>query len=276
MAACVYCQGKKGRRACPALLGSLCTACCGAHRLKDIACPPDCVFLGGLAVTRDPQQALGLLTEDGLDAALSQLVSYGRDSARAFTRAALAALGTAAPEEWAQSLLAAHMCLGYRDGDGLRLVDCFLRERAREISPAEAAAHLVLQQAWLSCFEVCAVRPGEGLDLLDLAAPGPAPLPVQEWAGSLQLASGTTLVAWVVPLASGLRFCGSVVTMAAPRREPVLAALRQARFEAQRRAPQTPERQLANGATGTLLRALRSPAQPATTTIVMLPPEAKH
>ena len=45
MAKCVYCHQRKGKRACPALAGQICSPCCGTHRLNRIACPADCVFL---------------------------------------------------------------------------------------------------------------------------------------------------------------------------------------------------------------------------------------
>jgi hypothetical protein len=45
MAKCGKCGRRKGKRACPALGGTICPACCGAHRVRDIACPPACRFL---------------------------------------------------------------------------------------------------------------------------------------------------------------------------------------------------------------------------------------
>jgi len=42
---CVYCHERKGKRACPALNGSICSQCCGEHRLSRIACPADCQYL---------------------------------------------------------------------------------------------------------------------------------------------------------------------------------------------------------------------------------------
>ena len=43
--ACPLCANRRGRRACPALGESICSACCGAKRRTQIACPPDCVYL---------------------------------------------------------------------------------------------------------------------------------------------------------------------------------------------------------------------------------------
>ena len=45
MAACVHCHRRKGKRDCPALRGTICPTCCGEHRLVEIACPSDCVYL---------------------------------------------------------------------------------------------------------------------------------------------------------------------------------------------------------------------------------------
>ncbi len=45
MSQCIYCHARKGKRACPALSGSICSQCCGTHRLVNIACHTDCVYL---------------------------------------------------------------------------------------------------------------------------------------------------------------------------------------------------------------------------------------
>ena len=42
---CVYCHQIKGKRACPALGGLICSQCCGEHRVVRIACPADCQYL---------------------------------------------------------------------------------------------------------------------------------------------------------------------------------------------------------------------------------------
>ncbi len=46
MAKCPKCSSRKGKRQCPALDADICSTCCGKHRLKDIDCPEDCVYLG--------------------------------------------------------------------------------------------------------------------------------------------------------------------------------------------------------------------------------------
>ena len=45
MSQCVYCKQRKGKRACPALHGFICSTCCGEHRLVRVACPDDCRYL---------------------------------------------------------------------------------------------------------------------------------------------------------------------------------------------------------------------------------------
>lgn len=44
MAVCAYCNKTKGRRACPALGGSICSSCCGQHRGIKIHCPTHCKY----------------------------------------------------------------------------------------------------------------------------------------------------------------------------------------------------------------------------------------
>ena len=46
MAACPLCSARKGKRACPALRGTICSACCGEKRVVEIACPSGCSWLG--------------------------------------------------------------------------------------------------------------------------------------------------------------------------------------------------------------------------------------
>ena len=45
MSKCSYCHQRKGKRACPALGGLICSQCCGEHRVVRIACPSDCIYL---------------------------------------------------------------------------------------------------------------------------------------------------------------------------------------------------------------------------------------
>ncbi len=45
MSKCLYCHQRKGKRACPALGGMICSQCCGTNRITNISCPTSCVFL---------------------------------------------------------------------------------------------------------------------------------------------------------------------------------------------------------------------------------------
>ena len=45
MNACAYCHDRKGKRPCPALGRSICSLCCGEHRITRISCPTDCLYL---------------------------------------------------------------------------------------------------------------------------------------------------------------------------------------------------------------------------------------
>jgi hypothetical protein len=42
---CPECGHRKARRDCPALGKTICPVCCGTKRLREIACPPGCVYL---------------------------------------------------------------------------------------------------------------------------------------------------------------------------------------------------------------------------------------
>jgi hypothetical protein len=44
MSLCVYCHKRAGKRACPALGGSICPSCCGQHRGIAISCPVSCKY----------------------------------------------------------------------------------------------------------------------------------------------------------------------------------------------------------------------------------------
>jgi len=85
---CAYCRQKKGKRSCPGLGGLICPACCGQHRLQEIACPEGCVYLeeGEVYAGKKLEQLfLGLLREtvelfpaerrDALSEALSHLLA---------------------------------------------------------------------------------------------------------------------------------------------------------------------------------------------------------
>jgi hypothetical protein len=80
---CVSCGKRKGKRACPALRGLICTTCCGTKRLKEINCPADCQYLASAqahppaAVLRQRERDLPLLASllDGLNATQGDLLA---------------------------------------------------------------------------------------------------------------------------------------------------------------------------------------------------------
>lgn len=47
MASCGLCRQRKAKRACPARGEAICPPCCGSRRRVEIACPEECVYLGG-------------------------------------------------------------------------------------------------------------------------------------------------------------------------------------------------------------------------------------
>lgn len=63
--ACPLCARRRGRRSCPALGESICSACCGTKRRTQIACPPDCPYLESAAA--HPPAAVQRRRERDLD-----------------------------------------------------------------------------------------------------------------------------------------------------------------------------------------------------------------
>jgi hypothetical protein len=45
MSACPLCGQRRARRACPGVNQTICAVCCGTKRLREIACPSDCIYL---------------------------------------------------------------------------------------------------------------------------------------------------------------------------------------------------------------------------------------
>jgi hypothetical protein len=80
---CSLCGTRKARRSCPALGRSICPVCCGTKRLKEIACPADCVYLGNAeahppaVVQRQRERDLPLLVQmiEGLTAQQGEALS---------------------------------------------------------------------------------------------------------------------------------------------------------------------------------------------------------
>src|SRR5512141_2909481 len=78
MDTCIYCHQRKGKRRCPALQGSICSSCCGNHRLTAIDCPSGCVYLGRLSIVRDG--ATGFSKAD-YETAVQGLIAHCRTEA---------------------------------------------------------------------------------------------------------------------------------------------------------------------------------------------------
>lgn len=62
MVTCPLCSERKAKRACPALVRTICPVCCATKRLVEVACPPDCGYLASArehpaAVVRRQQAA---------------------------------------------------------------------------------------------------------------------------------------------------------------------------------------------------------------------------
>ncbi len=79
MSQCIYCHARKGKRPCPALSGSICSQCCGTHRVVDIACHTDCVYLD--ANVEYQQKRVGDQFDQGRRALYRELLEKWGDKA---------------------------------------------------------------------------------------------------------------------------------------------------------------------------------------------------
>ena len=78
---CPLCRQRKAKRPCPALGQEICPVCCGTKRLREIDCPPTCVYLASAhkhpaaAVKRQQGQDVAVLmtTLGGLSESQLQL-----------------------------------------------------------------------------------------------------------------------------------------------------------------------------------------------------------
>jgi len=189
---CSHCGQRKGKRSCPALAGTICSRCCGQHRLAEIDCPSDCAHLGGLAIVSGRTQPVAF-TNAAYIAAWDKLRSFALGETD-LSREVAARLGNGTP--WDPSIAIAYLHHGHRSADGDRVIERFIAARGRMLSAGEAAAIVALQRARASLFEVEAVRIGVGLDLRD-AVSGET-LHVRDVTGSAQLREHDALFAWVM------------------------------------------------------------------------------
>ena len=190
--ACSHCGQRKGKRSCPALGGTICSLCCGQHRLGEIKCPADCVHLGGLAIVRDPSRATVFTRSDYLSV-WDKLREFGR-GATDFLRELAARISGGVP--WDQSIAVAYVHHGHRSADGSRLIDRFIAQRGRVLSRGESAAIVALQHARASLFEIAGVHQGVGLELRDVLSGQTSQ--VHEITGSARLTKHDVLFGWVM------------------------------------------------------------------------------
>jgi hypothetical protein len=234
MAACVHCGRAKGKRACPALHGAICSPCCGQHRLKTISCPSDCQWLGGLAVVRD-DQPIGEFSRAGLTEAVAQIAAFSRtgDETASGWAARTAFFGSDARqveiEEWAQQLFIGHLFYGHRDDRGRRLIDRFAERRARELGRDAAMAVRSLRASWASLFEIEKIHRGAGFELRDLAS-GDHPK-VSEVSGTYQLRPKQLFYAWLMPVGDRIEMVGPSCLVPDHARTAVLRRIGEAPHE---------------------------------------------
>jgi hypothetical protein len=97
---CTLCNQRKARRACPALGRRICPICCATKRLREIACPADCVHLVAAQAhppavvqrqrERDTSFLIGLL--QGLSEPQMALLSVAQQQLRRYRPSAAPAL----------------------------------------------------------------------------------------------------------------------------------------------------------------------------------------
>lgn len=256
MAVCRYCQQRKGKRSCPALGGTICTMCCGQHRLKEIDCPLDCTYLGGLAIVRDPAKATAGFTEADHDAIWEKLRAYAQ-GASGFRNDALVRCfdGATDPDRWEIDLATGYVYYGHRDAGGRRLVDHVLAARGRGLSAGEAAAVVAVQNAWASLFEVVSVQAGIGLELRDLLS-GEI-VAVREVLASAQLKRSDVMFTWLMAVSDHVELTGAGCVVPRPHVGRVREALDAELPHARSAWPGVPDRALMGSIAWVALRELR-------------------
>ncbi len=174
---CVHCGQRKGKRRCPALGGDICPQCCGEHRLKTIACPPDCVHLGGLAAAAVSDADV----EAAVEPALFMMSEWylERREALPYNDIVVREILDGAPPEDPRvidalddvtGVIGGCTTYGVVDGDGRRAVDRYLAARGRELTPAQGRALKAMGGARFGVFLVEESFPGEGYAVRDVAA----------------------------------------------------------------------------------------------------------
>jgi len=158
---CSLCRTRKARRSCPALGRQICPTCCGTKRLKEIHCPPDCVYLGNAeahppaVVQRQRERDLPMLVQmiEGLTAQQGEVLSLLQARIRMHRAAAIPPLNdsdvadamkalASTLETAARGILYEHQAASVpamRLQQDLRAVLAELGERERALGPAALA-----------------------------------------------------------------------------------------------------------------------------------------
>jgi hypothetical protein len=256
MATCSYCEQRKGKRSCPALGGTICSQCCGQHRLQDIDCPSACIYLGGLSIVRDPARTDAAFTKDDYNSTWEKLHAFG-GGRRVVRDEAFARFfdDDTPPPEWEQGVGIAYLYYGYRDADGQRVIDHFLAARGRGMSRGEVAATVALQHAWASLFEVTSVQTGIGLDLRDLLSG--ETIHVREVSATGHLKKWDVLFAWVMAFPDHMELTGAACFVPRPHLDRVRRALDVELARARRERPGVADRELVGPIAWAPVRALR-------------------
>jgi hypothetical protein len=158
---CSLCGTRKARRSCPALGRSICPTCCGTKRLKEINCPPTCVYLGNAeahppaVVQRQRERDLPMLVQmiEGLTAQQGETLSLLQARIRMHRAAAIPPLHdsdvadamkalASTLETAARGILYEHQAVSVpamRLQQDLRAVLAELGEHERALGPASLA-----------------------------------------------------------------------------------------------------------------------------------------
>ncbi|HEU4728536.1 MAG TPA: antitoxin Xre/MbcA/ParS toxin-binding domain-containing protein [Kofleriaceae bacterium] len=257
MATCKFCEQRKGKRSCPALGGAICSQCCGQHRLAEIVCPSDCVYLGGLSMIGSPERAASAFTEADYASAWEKLKAH-LQGASAFRNAALTRCfdSPEEPAQWEVELAVGYLFYGHRDAGHRRLVDHFLALRGRWLSPGEVAAMMALQRAWASLFEVVSVQTGTGMELRDLLSG--ETVRVRDVTASSQARKWDVTFAWLFPVADHIEMTGAACQVPRQHVERVRRAIDDELVNMRVARPGVPDRELIGAVTWVVLHALRA------------------
>ena len=223
MATCVHCGKSKGKRACPALGGEICPACCGKYRLVEIACPADCKWLGGLAALRDSAPiAFTASDEEGATTRLIEFTESGRELAtsRAGFCKMLGLTRTPDPDTMrgiheelgptSTAAITAHLAFGHLADDGTRAVDRLLVHHGRDLSRGQVAALLAFQRARGLLVDIHAVQAGLGMVLRDRLTGDFITIATEPGEG---LGAGTTAYTWIIDNAGKLATVGPLIVI---------------------------------------------------------------